>query len=71
MQRIHDDDETYVQPKEMLKRLMEDNKEFAHNMRVAHKICDANNDIATASLLENYVDEAERRIWFLYETISD
>ncbi|VVC77226.1 Metalloregulation DNA-binding stress protein [Aquicella siphonis] len=71
LQRIRDDNDAFVQPKDMLRRLMEDNKSFASSLRAAHKICDDNNDIATASLLENYVDETERRIWFLYETLSD
>ncbi|MBX3709112.1 MAG: DNA starvation/stationary phase protection protein [Gammaproteobacteria bacterium] len=71
LQRIRDDNETFVKPKEMLKRLLDDNKELVVNMRAAHKICDEHNDVATASILENYIDEAERRTWFLFETLSE
>ena len=71
LQHIRDDDETFVQPREMLKRLMEDNKLLESEMRAAHKICADNNDVATTSILEVYIDETERRIWFLYETLSD
>jgi starvation-inducible DNA-binding protein len=71
LQRIRDDNETFLQPKEMLKRLLEDNKEFAEHLRAAHKVCDDNNDIATASILEVQIDETERRIWFLFETIAE
>jgi starvation-inducible DNA-binding protein len=71
LQHIQDDNETFVKPQEMLKRLMDDNKLFAHYLRSAHKVCGENNDFATTSILENYMDETERRIWFLYETISD
>jgi starvation-inducible DNA-binding protein len=71
LQRIHDDNESYVKPHEMLKRLMEDNRLLDASMRAAHKICAENNDVATTSILENFIDETERRIWFLYETLSD
>lgn len=71
LQHIKDDNDTFVQPRDMLRRLMDDNKLFAAQIRSAHKVCDENNDIATASILENYIDETERRIWFLYETLSD
>lgn len=70
LKTIKDDNEEFVEPKEMLRRLMEDNKKFVSHMRAAHEVCDKGNDIATASLLENYVDETERRIWFLFETCS-
>lgn len=68
LQRIHDDNDTFVEPKEMMLRLMNDNKEFASHMRTAHEICDKYNDVATASFLEVFIDETERRVWFLYET---
>lgn len=71
LQHIHDDDEDFVKPHDMLKRLMEDNKLLESEMRAAHQICAEHNDVATTSILENYIDETERRIWFLYETISD
>ena len=47
---------------------MNDNKELAANMRIAHKICETHNDIATTSLLENFINQTERRTWFLFET---
>lgn len=71
LQRIRDDNDAFVQPKEMLRRLMDDNKNLAASLRSAHKVCDEHNDIATASILETYVDETERRVWFLFETLSD
>ena len=71
LQRIKDDNEVFVQPKEMLKKLMHDNRELAVNMREAHKICSENNDVATTSLLEVYIDETERRVWFLFETVTE
>ena len=64
---IHDNMDEFVAPGDMLLILMEDNKSMAENMRKAHKICDDNDDPATASLLEIYLDETERRIWFLFE----
>lgn len=71
LQNVRDDDDAFVEPREMIHRLMEDNKRYAARMRDAHKICDDNNDVATASILEVFIDETERRTWFLYETISD
>jgi starvation-inducible DNA-binding protein len=68
LQTIKDDDEEFVQPREMLQRLLEDNKKCLRNMRKAHKICDENNDAATASFLEVFIDETERRVWFLFES---
>lgn len=68
LQKVRDDDETFVAPPEAIRRLMEDNKEYAARMRAAHKVCDDNKDVATASILEVFIDETERRIWFLYET---
>jgi len=66
-QRILDNDATYVDPLEMLAELRDDNKVLAAGLRTAHDVCDAHHDIATASLLENWIDEAERRTWFLFE----
>jgi len=71
LQNVKDDNETFVEPKEMIRRLMKDNKEYAARMRAAHQVCDDNNDIATASFLENFIDETERRTWFLYETQTE
>ena len=65
--RIKDDDREFVPPLEMLQELVVDNKSVAANMRAAHKVCDDNDDVASASLLEIYIDETERRTWFLFE----
>lgn len=70
LKSLQDDNDEFVEPKEMLRRLMDDNKAFTARMRSAHQICDDGNDVATASLLENFIDETERRVWFLFETYS-
>jgi starvation-inducible DNA-binding protein len=67
LQTIEDNEETYVPPREMLRELMEDNKKTVVNMRKAHEIADKYKDSATTSILENFIDEAERRTWFLFE----
>jgi starvation-inducible DNA-binding protein len=67
LQRIKDNDESYVSPKDMLCELMNDNKAQIANMREAHKLSDEHEDVATASLLEQFIDEAEKRCWFLFE----
>ncbi|MEA2874217.1 MAG: starvation-inducible DNA-binding protein [Hyphomicrobiales bacterium] len=67
LQSIKDNDEPFVGPNEMLRELMNDNKAVAAAMRKAHKLCDEHEDVATASLLEVYIDETERRTWFLFE----
>jgi len=66
-QTIQDNDEDYVPPREMLRELMEDNKHMAAAMRKAHKLADDNEDSGTAGLLETFIDETERRTWFLFE----
>jgi len=68
LQRISDNDADYVDPLDMLAELREDNRAILASMRQAHDLCDEENDVATASLLEPWIDEAERRIWFLFET---
>ena len=67
LQRIEDNDADYVDPLDMLAELREDNKELVKRMRVTHDLCDEHGDVATASLIENWIDEAEKRAWFLYE----
>jgi starvation-inducible DNA-binding protein len=67
LQTIQDNNEDYVPPREMLRELMEDNKKMAAAMRKAHKLADDNEDRGTAQLLELYIDETERRTWFLFE----
>ena len=64
---IKDNDSEYVDPGEMLNELIDDNKAFIASMRAAHDACDDAKDVATASILENFIDEAETRVWFLYE----
>ena len=67
LQTITDNDEEFVAPVAMLRELMEDNKHVAAAMRKAHEPCDEHEDVATASLLENFIDETERHTWFLFE----
>jgi len=67
LQTLKDNDESYVPASAMLAELMNDNKKVVAHLRKAHGIADDNDDVATASLLENYVDDAEKRVWFLFE----
>ena len=67
IQRVLDNDAHYVQPLDMLAELREDNKMLAARLREAHEVCEEHRDIATASLIEVWIDEAERRTWFLFE----
>ena len=67
LQRVADNDADYVTASDMLAELREDNQQLAVRMREAHRICDEHGDVATASLIEVWIDEAERRVWFLYE----
>ena len=68
VQRILDNDAEYVEPSDMLAELAEDNKTLAARLREAHNVCDEHRDLATASLIEVWIDETERRTWFLSET---
>jgi starvation-inducible DNA-binding protein len=68
LQRVADNDEGYVAPEDMLAELLEDNRQLVVNLRGAHTLCDEAGDVAGASLIENWIDEAELRAWFLYET---
>ncbi len=67
LQRISDNDADYVSPLDMLAELREDNKRLAAHMRETHGVCDERGDVATASLLEVWIDEAEKRVWYLFE----
>ena len=67
LQRVLDNDAEYVDPLDMLAELRDDNKALASRMREAHDVCGEHRDVATASLLETFIDEAERRTWFLFE----
>jgi starvation-inducible DNA-binding protein len=66
-QRIKDNDAAYVEPQDMLAELRDDNKQLTSIMREVHGVCDEGGDVASASLLENWIDETERRTWFLFE----
>ncbi len=70
LQTIEDDNNDFVPPGEMVKRLMEDNAHIARLQREAHEVCEKNRDVATASQLEILIDEAERRKWFLFEIVQ-
>ena len=65
--RIADNDADFVDALDMLAELRDDNHDLINRMREVHDLCDEHNDIATASLLENWVDETEKRVWFLFE----
>jgi len=67
LHRVVDNDDDFVMPGDMLCELMADNKGHVENMRKAHKLADEHEDVATASLLEVFIDEAEKRCWFLFE----
>jgi starvation-inducible DNA-binding protein len=67
-QTIEDNNEEFVPPQDMVRELMNDHKKIVKFMREAHDVCDEHEDIATASLIENWIDEAEKRLWFLFET---
>jgi starvation-inducible DNA-binding protein len=67
LQRVVDNDSDFVTAMDMLAELRDDNKQLAANLREPHGLCDEHDDVATASLLEVWIDEAERRTWFLFE----
>jgi starvation-inducible DNA-binding protein len=67
LQRLPDNDAEFVSPSVMLAELRDDNRQLTAYMRATHALCDEHNDVATASLLEVWIDEAERRTWFLFE----
>jgi starvation-inducible DNA-binding protein len=67
LQRMLDNDADYVTPLDMLAELREDNRQLAQRLREAHGVCDGYGDVATASLIETWIDEAEQRVWYLFE----
>ena len=69
LQRVLDNDAQYVAPFDMLAELRDDNEQLATRLREAHGLCDEGGDVASASLIETWIDEAERRVWFLFEAI--
>ena len=68
LQRIADNDAEYVIPVDMLDELCEDERALVRSMRAVHSLCGDAGDVATASLLENWIDQSQRRIWFLFES---
>lgn len=70
-QRLKDNDEETVGPEKMLSELRDDNLQLARFLRSAHELCAAHNDVATTSLIETWIDETERRAWFLRDVISE
>ncbi len=70
-QTLKDNDAEFITPKEMLAELHSDNVHLTRSLRVTHEVCDRHNDVATASLIENWIDETERRSWFLFEITAD
>ncbi len=69
LQRIKDDDTIFLEPEKMLTILLNDNKDYITYLQKTHKVCEKHNDVATCSVLEVFIDEAERRTWFLFETL--
>ena len=68
LQRVLDNDADFVTPLDMLAELRDDNRQLVANLRETHDLCDEHGDVASTSLIENWIDEAERRAWFLFET---
>ncbi len=71
LQRIHDNDQEYVDPQQMLRELHDDNMSLVVSLRAAHEVTDEAGDYATTSLIENWIGESERRAWFLFECTRD
>ena len=70
-QRLKDNNKEGVTPQEMIRELREDNQQLTRSLRATHEVCDRHNDVATASLIEVWIDESEKRTWFLAEIIQD
>ncbi|PRE45426.1 Dps family protein [Burkholderia multivorans] len=68
LKRLKDNDEAFVEPEAMLDELRRDNESLVKYMRELHQLCDDKEDVATASLIENWIDQTEKRVWFLFET---
>jgi starvation-inducible DNA-binding protein len=71
VQRLRDNNAEFVAPRDMLAELRADNQELTRSLRATHELCDQHNDVATASLIENWIDETERRTWFLSEIVAE
>jgi len=70
-QRLKDNNLEFVAPNDMLTELRNDNRQLTRELRSAHELCERRNDVATASLIENWIDETERRTWFLSEIVTE
>jgi len=70
-QRLADNNDDFVGPKEMLSELCDDNQQLTRSMRAAHEVCDRHGDCATTSMIEVWIDQTERRTWFLSEIVRD
>jgi len=70
-QRLKDNNAEFVAPREMIAELRRDNQQLTRELRSAHELCDRRDDVATASLIENWIDETERRTWFLLEVLDE
>jgi starvation-inducible DNA-binding protein len=70
-QRLKDNNKERVSPQEMIGELCEDNQQLTRSLRATHEVCDRHNDVATTSLIEVWIDESERRTWFLAEIMQD
>src|SRR5260221_2500274 len=70
-QRLKDNNAEFVPPQDMLAELRDDNQQLTRELRAPHKLCEQHNDVATASLIENWIDETERRTWFLSEIVAE
>lgn len=70
-QRLKDNNAESVSPEDMLREIHSDNRELTKFLRATHEVCDKHNDVATASLIENWIDQTERRAWFLWEIVSE
>ena len=70
-QRLEDNSEEFVAPRDMLAELRADNQHLTRFLRATHEVCDKHHDVATASLIENWIDETERRTWFLSEIVGE
>ena len=71
LQTLHDNDAEFVTPLDMLAELSADNLHLTKSLRAVHEVCDKHNDVATASMIENWIDQTERRTWFLAETLRE
>jgi starvation-inducible DNA-binding protein len=70
-QRLKDNSREFVEPKEMLTELLHDNQKLTQFLRSAHEVCDKHKDVATTSMIEVWIDQTERRTWFLFETVQE